>query len=46
MDQCTQESNQLLVTQEKCMNESITKEKQVEINIIDESKSTNCTLEE
>ena len=38
----TQERNQLLLTQEKCMNESITVEKQDENNVIDESKSKNC----
>ena len=42
----TQERNQLLLTQEKCMNESITIEKQDENNVIDESKSKNCALEE
>ena len=42
----TPERNQLLLTQEKCMNESITIKKQDENNVIDESKSKNCALEE
>ena len=33
-----QERNQLLLTQEKCMNESVTIVKQDENNVIDESK--------
>ena len=43
---CTQEKNQLMLTQKKCMNEKITIEKQDENNVIDESKSKNCALEE
>ena len=42
----TQERNQLLLTQEKCMTESITIEKQDENNVIDESKCKNCAVEE
>ena len=42
----THERNQLLLTQEKCMNESITIEKQDENSVIDELKSKNCALEE
>ena len=41
----TQERNQLLVTHEKCMNESFTVEEQDE-NAIDALKSKNCALEE
>ena len=41
----TQERNQLLLTQEKCMTESITIEKQDEY-VIDESKCKNCAVEE
>ena len=41
----TQERNQLLLTQEKCMTESITIEKQDENNVIDESKCKNCAVE-
>ena len=41
----THERNQLLLTQEKCKNESITIEEQDE-NVIDELKSRNCALEE
>ena len=42
----THERNQLLLTQEKCKNESITIEEQDENNVIDELKSRNCALEE
>ena len=42
----THERNQLLLTQEKCKNESITIEEQDENNVIDELKSKNCALEE
>ena len=41
----TQERNQLLLTQEKCKNESIIIEEQDE-NVIDKFKSKNCALEE
>ena len=42
----THERNQLLLTQEKCKNESITIEEEDENNVIDELKSRNCALEE
>ena len=42
----TRERNQLLLTQEKCKNETITIEEQDENNVIDELKSKNCALEE
>ena len=42
----TRERNQLLLTQEKCKNETITSEEQDENNVIDELKSKNCALEE
>ena len=42
----TQERNQLLLTQEKCKNESIIIEEQDENNVIDKLKSKNCALEE
>ena len=42
----TQERNQLLLTQEKCKNESIVIEEQDENNVIDKLKSKNCALEE
>ena len=42
----TQERYQLLLTQEKCKNESITIEEQDENNVIDELKPKNCALEE
>ena len=41
----TQERNQLLLAQEKCMDESITIEKEDEKNVIAELKSKNYALE-
>ena len=41
----SQKRNQVLLTQEKCRNESITIEEQDANNVTDELKFKNCALE-